>query len=220
MLQGYTLMGHTGLLPSYEAFLGVVATMMVQYSKFMKVGLETAWCRPCGSINYVETLTWARQEHNGFSHQNPLFIGSVLNLKPKLARVYLPPDANCFLSMIPHCLRCKNYINLMVSSKHPTPVWLSPEEADLVIHSPLCIAGVLIYLGSTLSQGCASVWKFASVDDGINPDDKSQCVSYFCLPCATCLISLQCSVLVGIGVEFNFEVIAAAALLKIHALAL
>ena len=132
MLQGYTLTGRTGLFPSYEAFLGIVATMMVQYSKFMKVGLETPWRGPCGSINYIETSTWARQEHNGFSHQNPSFIGSVLNLKPKLARVYLPPDANCFLSTIAHCLRSKNYINLMVGSKHPSPVWLSPEEADMV----------------------------------------------------------------------------------------
>ena len=75
MLQGYTLTGRTGLFPSYEAFLGIVATMMVQYSKFMKVGLETPWRGPCGSINYIETSTWARQEHNGFSHQNPSFIG-------------------------------------------------------------------------------------------------------------------------------------------------
>lgn len=174
MLQGYTLTGRTGLFPSYEAFLGIVHTMMVQYSKFTKMAVETTYRHPCGSMNYIETSTWARQEHNGFSHQNPSFIGAVLNLKPKLARVYLPPDANCFLSTVAHCLRAKNYINLMVGSKQPTPVWLSPEEADL--H---CIAG-------------ASVWKFASVDEGKDPD----------------------VVLVGIGVEITFEVIAAAALLR------
>ncbi|KAF9466555.1 phosphoketolase [Collybia nuda] len=174
MLQGYTLTGRTGLFPSYEAFLGIVHTMMVQYSKFSKMASETSWRQPCGSLNYLETSTWTRQEHNGFSHQNPSFIGAVLNLKPKFARVYLPPDANCFLSTISHCLRAKNYINLMVGSKQPTPVWLSPKEAD---HH--CIAG-------------ASVWKFASVDDGVNPD----------------------VVLVGIGVEVTFEVIAAAALLR------
>ncbi|KAH9481511.1 putative phosphoketolase [Psilocybe cubensis] len=177
MLQGYTLTGRTGLFPSYEAFLGIVHTMMVQYSKFSKMAVETSWRQPCGSLNYIETSTWTRQEHNGFSHQNPSFIGAVLNLKPTFARVYLPPDANCFLSTISHCLRAKNYINLMVGSKQPTPVWLSPEEAD-----QHCIAG-------------ASVWKFASVDDGVNPD----------------------VVLVGIGVEMTFEVIAAAALLRIHA---
>ncbi|TFY80317.1 hypothetical protein EWM64_g3694 [Hericium alpestre] len=174
MLQGYTLTGRTGLLPSYEAFLGIIATMMVQYSKFVKISRETTWREDVGSLNYVETSTWTRQEHNGFSHQNPAFIGSVLNLKPAAARVYLPPDANCFLSTMAHCLRAKNYVNLMVGSKQEMPVWLSPEEADA--H---CVAG-------------ASVWKFASVDDGINPD----------------------VVLVGIGVEMTFEVIAAAALLR------
>ncbi|KAF8869763.1 XFP N-terminal domain-containing protein [Gymnopilus junonius] len=152
MLQGYTLTGRTGLFPSYEAFLGIIHTMMVQYAKFTKMAVETKWREPHGSLNYIETSTWARQEHNGFSHQNPSFIGAILNLKPKLARVYLPPDANCFLSTVAHCLRAKNYVNLMVGSKQPTPVWLSPEEAD-----QHCIAG-------------ASVWKFASVDDGVNPD--------------------------------------------------
>ncbi|KAI0806344.1 D-xylulose 5-phosphate/D-fructose 6-phosphate phosphoketolase [Irpex lacteus] len=174
MLQGYTLTGRTGLFPSYEAFLGIVHTMMVQYSKFVKMSHETSWRHPCGSLNYLETSTWTRQEHNGFSHQNPSFIGAVLNLKPELARVYLPPDANCFLSTVAHCLRAKDYVNLMVGSKQPTPVWLSPEEAD-----KHCIAG-------------ASTWKFASTDEGKEPD----------------------VVLVGIGVEVTFEVIAAAALLR------
>ncbi|KAI0067178.1 D-xylulose 5-phosphate/D-fructose 6-phosphate phosphoketolase [Artomyces pyxidatus] len=180
MLQGYTLTGRTGLFPSYEAFLGIIQTMMVQYSKFVKMSKETTWRESVGSLNYVETSTWTRQEHNGFSHQNPAFIGAVLNLKPSAARVYLPPDANCFLSTMAHCLRAKDYINLMVGSKQPTPVWLSGEEADR--H---CIAG-------------ASIWKFASVDDGLHPD----------------------VVLVGIGVEVTFEVIAAAALLRKHVPAL
>jgi len=174
MLQGYTLTGRTALFPTYEAFLGIIHTMMVQYSKFVKMAYETDWRHDIGSVNFLETSTWARQEHNGFSHQNPSFIGALLDLKPRLARVYLPPDANCFLSTIAHCLRAKNYINLMVGSKQPTTVWLSPEEADR--H---CVAG-------------ASVWKFASVDDGVNPD----------------------VVLVGIGTEVTFEVIAAAALLR------
>ncbi|KAI0091335.1 D-xylulose 5-phosphate/D-fructose 6-phosphate phosphoketolase [Irpex rosettiformis] len=174
MLQGYTLTGRTGLFPSYEAFLGIVHTMMVQYSKFVKMSRETSWRHPCGSLNYLETSTWTRQEHNGFSHQNPSFIGAVLNLKPESARVYFPPDANCFLSTMAHCLRAKDYVNLMVGSKQPTPVWLSPEDADR--H---CIAG-------------ASIWKFASTDEGKSPD----------------------VVLVGIGVEVTFEVIAAAALLR------
>ncbi|KAF5359300.1 hypothetical protein D9756_003216 [Leucocoprinus leucothites] len=174
MLQGYTLTGRTGLFPSYEAFLGIIHTMMVQYSKFMKMAQETIWRQPCGSLNYIETSTWTRQEHNGFSHQNPSFIGAVLNLKPNAARVYLPPDANCMLSTVKHCLRAKNYVNLIVGSKQPTAVWLSAEEAD-----KHCIAG-------------ASVWKFASVDEGINPD----------------------VILVGIGTEMTFEVITAASLLR------
>ncbi|KAI9669582.1 MAG: hypothetical protein M1817_004625 [Caeruleum heppii] len=151
-LQGYTLTGRTGLFPSYESFLGIIHTMMVQYSKFTKMAQETSWRTPIGSINYLETSTWTRQEHNGFSHQNPSFIGAVLNLKPTAARVYLPPDANCFLSTMAHCLRSKNYVNLMVGSKQPQPVFLDSEEAD-----NHCRAG-------------GSVWKFASTDSGMTPD--------------------------------------------------
>jgi len=138
------------------------------------MSLETPWRAHVGSLNYVETSTWTRQEHNGFSHQNPGFIGTVLALKPVIARVYLPPDANCFLSTMAHCLRAKNYVNLIVGSKNPSPVWLTADEAD--VH---CRAG-------------ASIWKFASTDEGQNPD----------------------VVLVGIGMEVNFEVIAAASILR------
>ncbi|KAL9100199.1 MAG: hypothetical protein Q9163_004395 [Psora crenata] len=151
-LQGYTLTGRTGLFPSYESFLGIVHTMMVQYSKFNKMARETTWRKDISSINYIETSTWTRQEHNGFSHQNPSFIGAVLNLKPQAARVYFPPDANTFLSTLSHCLRSKNYVNLMVGSKQPQTVFLSAEEAD-----SHCRAG-------------ASVWKFASTDSGLDPD--------------------------------------------------
>ncbi|KAF9649474.1 D-xylulose 5-phosphate/D-fructose 6-phosphate phosphoketolase [Thelephora ganbajun] len=174
MLQGYTMTGRTALFPSYEAFIGIAQTMMVQYAKFVKMAKETNFRAPNASLNYLETSTWTRQEHNGFSHQNPSFIGAVLNLKADAARVYLPPDANCFLSTIAHCINSKNYVNLMVGSKQPTAVWLSPEEAD--IH---CRAG-------------ASVWRFCSTDEGLRPD----------------------VVLVGIGTEVTFEVIAAAALLR------
>lgn len=148
--------------------------MMVQYSKFNKMAHETNWRGDISSLNYIETSTWTRQEHNGFSHQNPSFIGAVLNLKASTARVYLPPDANTFLSTAAHCLRSKNYVNLMVGSKQPQPVFLSVEEAD-----KHCQAG-------------ASIWKFASTDDGLNPD----------------------VVLVGIGSELMFEVVCAAAILR------
>jgi xylulose-5-phosphate/fructose-6-phosphate phosphoketolase len=173
-LQGYTLTGRSGVFPSYESFLGIIHTMMVQYSKFNKMARESNWRQDIASINYIETSTWTRQEHNGFSHQNPSFIGAVLNLKPAAARVYFPPDANTFLSTLDHCLKSKNYVNLMVGSKQPSPVFLSAEEAE-----NHCRAG-------------ASVWRFASTDSGLDPD----------------------VVLVGIGTEITFEVIAAAMLLK------
>ncbi|WEW55230.1 phosphoketolase [Emydomyces testavorans] len=151
-LQGYTLTGRLGIFPSYESFLGIIHTMMVQYAKFNKMARETTWHRDLYSLNYIETSTWTRQEHNGFSHQNPSFIGAVLNLKPDYARVYLPPDANTFLSTLAHCLKSKNYVNLMIGSKQPTPVYLSVEEAE-----NHCRAG-------------GSVWKFASTDHGLDPD--------------------------------------------------
>ena len=173
-MQGYTLTGRTALFPSYEAFLGIVHSMMVQYAKFGKMARETGWRKPIGSINYLETSTWTRQEHNGYSHQNPSFIGAVLNLKPTAARVYLPPDANTFLSTMAHCLQSKDYVNLMVGSKQPSAIFLSAEEAD-----KHCQAG-------------ASVWKFASTEYGLDPD----------------------VVIVGIGSELTFEVVAAADILK------
>lgn len=173
-LQGYTLTGRLGLFPSYESFLGIVHTMMVQYAKFNKMAQECPWRGDVASINYLETSTWTRQEHNGFSHQNPSFIGAVLNLKPNAARVYLPPDANTFLSTMAHCLRSKNYVNLMVGSKQPSAVFLSPDEAD-----SHCRAG-------------GSIWDFASTEAGLDPD----------------------VVLVGIGAELTFEVVAAASLLR------
>lgn len=148
--------------------------MMTQYSKFNKVCKETPWRKDLSSINYIETSTWTRQEHNGFSHQNPSFIGAVLNLKPKMARVYLPPDPNSFLSTLAHCLRSENYVNLIVGSKQPQPVWLSPQEAEA--H---CRCG-------------GGIWKFASTDAGAKPD----------------------VVIVGIGSDLMFEVIAAAEYLK------
>ncbi|EHK17609.1 uncharacterized protein TRIVIDRAFT_194802 [Trichoderma virens Gv29-8] len=151
-LQGYTLTGRTAIFPSYESFLGIIHTMMIQYAKFSKISRKLSWRGDLSSINYIETSTWARQEHNGFSHQNPSFIGAVLNLKADTARVYLPPDANCFLSTLHHCLGSKNYVNLMIGSKQPTPVYLSAEDA--MEH---CKRGI-------------SIWKFASTHNGEDPD--------------------------------------------------
>ncbi|GAA5902138.1 hypothetical protein JCM5296_006613 [Sporobolomyces johnsonii] len=151
-LQGYTLTGRHGVFPSYEAFLGIVATMMVQYAKFVKMARETSWRGPVASLTYIETSTWTRQEHNGFSHQNPGFISTVLSLPTNLARVYFPADANTSVSVINHCLASKNYINLIVGTKAPSPVFLTVEQAEL--H---CVAGI-------------SIWENYSIDKGVDPD--------------------------------------------------
>ncbi|KAN0060721.1 hypothetical protein ACQY0O_007379 [Thecaphora frezii] len=150
--QGYALTGRIALFPSYESFLGIVATMMEQYAKFLKVGKETDFRPAVPSITYIETSTLWRQEHNGYSHQNPGLINTVLNLPHNVARVYLPPDANCALSTLSHCLRSREYINLVVGSKHETRVYLSEEEA----HAH-CKAG-------------ATTWQAYSTDGGKDPD--------------------------------------------------
>nr|XP_019011514.1 phosphoketolase [Kwoniella pini CBS 10737]OCF50295.1 phosphoketolase [Kwoniella pini CBS 10737] len=173
-MQGYTLTGRHALFPSYESFLGIVQTMIEQYAKFIKMALETRWRGDVAGLTYIETSTLWRQEHNGYSHQNPGLIGSFVALPRHLARIYLPADANCSVSTIDHCLRSKNNINLVIGSKNPTRGWLTAEEAER--H---CIAG-------------ASVWPKYSTDGGKNPD----------------------VVLVGVGVEVTFEVIAAAAILR------
>lgn len=151
-MQGYALTGRYGLFPSYEAFLGIIATMVDQYAKFIKMSKDFPWRLPVPSLNYIATSTLWRQEHNGFSHQNPSFLNTLLNKKGEMVRIYLPPDANCLISTINHCLKSKNYINLVVCNKLEMPQWLTMDEA--ISH---CRAG-------------ASIWKWASVDDGIDPD--------------------------------------------------
>ncbi|KAI8147418.1 putative phosphoketolase [Fennellomyces sp. T-0311] len=153
LLQGYTLTGRTGLFPSYEAFLGIVTTMLIQYAKFLKLGQETLWQRPIPSINYIESSTLWRQEHNGFSHQNPAFLNNLMNLKSDMIRIYLPPDANCMVSTLDHCLRSTNYINLVISAKNPTPLWI-PSAEKAAEH---CRAGI-------------SVWAEYSTEGGRDPD--------------------------------------------------
>lgn len=151
-LQGYLMTGRHGMFPSYEAFLSIAATMMLQFAKFLKFARETTWRLPFASLNYLETSTLWRQEHNGFSHQSPGFINILLNMKANIVRVYLPPDANCLISTFDHCLESRGYVNLVVASKHEMPQWLSMDEA--IAH---CRAG-------------GSVWTWASTDEGVNPD--------------------------------------------------
>lgn len=173
-LQGYLLTGRHGLFPSYEAFLNIIASMMDQYAKFLKMSGELSWRLPVASLNYLQTSTLWRQEHNGFSHQNPGFINTVLNKKSGMARIYLPPDANCLLYTMDRCLRDSNTINLIIAEKRQFPQWLSLPDA--IDH---CRVG-------------ASVWKWASSNDGIDPD----------------------IVLVGIGDNPTVEVMAAAHILR------
>ncbi|KAG9041894.1 hypothetical protein FS837_011620 [Tulasnella sp. UAMH 9824] len=151
-LQGYLLTGRHGLFPSYEAFIGIVTTMIEQYAKFRKVAQETKWREPVASLNYIVTSTLWRQEHNGFSHQNPGLIGNLLTLPRHMTRIYLPPDANCAVSVMAHCLNSKDYVNLIVGSKADTPCFLTVDEAE-----KHCIAGL-------------SVWRKYSTEDGVNPD--------------------------------------------------
>jgi xylulose-5-phosphate/fructose-6-phosphate phosphoketolase len=151
-LQGYLLTGRHGLFPCYEAFVAIVDSMMAQYAKFLKQSAEIPWRKPLSSLTYLLSSEGWRQDHNGYSHQMPGFINTLLNKKAQHVRVYLPPDTNCLLSTIDHCLTSTDKINLVIASKQPMPQWLPLEEADA--H---CRAG-------------ASVWEWASTDSGADPD--------------------------------------------------
>lgn len=151
-LQGYLLTGRHGVFPCYEAFLPIVDGMMNQYAKFLKASLEVPWREPISSLNYVLTSEAWRQDHNGYSHQGPGFINNLLTKKGHTYRIYLPPDANCVLSTVDHCLRATNYINLIIAGKQPMPQWLSMEEA--IEH---CRIG-------------ASIWRWASTNAGEDPE--------------------------------------------------
>lgn len=151
-LEGYLLTGRHGLFHSYEAFIRIVDSMMSQHAKWMKMCDELPWREPLSSLNYLLTSHVWRQDHNGFTHQDPGFIDHILNKKPDVARVYLPPDANTTLSVMDHVLRSRGYINLVVTGKHPAPQWLTMDQA--IEH---CTKGV-------------SVWEWAGTDSGAEPD--------------------------------------------------
>jgi xylulose-5-phosphate/fructose-6-phosphate phosphoketolase len=151
-LEGYLLTGRHGILNSYEAFIRIVDSMVNQHAKWIKMSSELAWREPISSLNYLLTSHVWRQDHNGFTHQDPGFIDHLVNKKAATARVYLPPDANTLLSVTEHCLRSRNYINLTICGKHDGPQWLNIEEATM--H---CTVGV-------------GVWDWASTDQGGEPD--------------------------------------------------
>jgi xylulose-5-phosphate/fructose-6-phosphate phosphoketolase len=146
-LEGYLLTGRHGFFSCYEAFIHIIDSMVNQHAKWLKTTREIPWRKPIASLNYLlSSLVW-RQDHNGFSHQDPGFIDHLLNKKADVVRIYLPPDANTLLSVADHCLRSKHYINLIVAGKQPAPQWLSIDEA--IAH---CTTGL-------------GVWEWASEQD-------------------------------------------------------
>ena len=156
-LEGYLLTGRHGFMHSYEAFIRIVDSMASQHAKWLKVTSELPWRRPIASLNYVLTSHIWQQDHNGFTHQDPGFLNHLVTKKADVVRMYLPPDANCLLSCFDHCIKTKNYINVIVASKHPRPQWLTMDEA--VKH---CTQGV-------------SIWDFASNDQGQDTDIVMAC---------------------------------------------
>jgi xylulose-5-phosphate/fructose-6-phosphate phosphoketolase len=151
-LEAYVLTGRHGLFPCYEAFVTIVDSMVSQYAKWIKTSSELAWRKPVASLNYLLTSHVWRQDNNGYSHQGPGFIDTVVNKKSAVVRIYLPPDANTLLSVMDHCLRSKDYVNVIVAGKQPELQWLNIDEA--VAH---CAQG-------------ASVWQWAGNDNGQIPD--------------------------------------------------
>ena len=156
-LEGYLLTGRHGLFNCYEAFIHIIDSMFNQHAKWLKVSRGLPWRRPLASLNILLTSHVWRQDHNGFSHQDPGFIDHVVNKKAEVVRVYLPPDANTLLSTADHCLRSRGYVNLIVAGKQPAPAWLTMDEA--VAH---CTRGL-------------GIWPWASTDAGAEPDVVLAC---------------------------------------------
>jgi len=156
-LEGYLLTGRHGFFSCYEAFIHIVDSMFNQHAKWLKVTRHIPWRRPIASLNYLLTSHVWRQDHNGFSHQDPGFIDHVVNKKAEIIRVYLPPDANTLLSVTDHCLRSRDYVNVIVAGKQPSPQWLDMDAA--IKH---CTAGI-------------GIWEWASNDEGQEPDVVMAC---------------------------------------------
>ncbi len=156
-LEGYLLTGRHGLFSCYEAFIHVVDSMFNQHAKWLKVTRDIPWRRPIASLNYLLTSHVWRQDHNGFSHQDPGFIDHVMNKKADIIRVYLPPDANTLLSVTDHCLRSRHYVNVIIAGKQSEPQWLDMDAA--VKH---CAAGL-------------GIWEWASNDEAGDPDVVMAC---------------------------------------------
>lgn len=157
MLEGYILTGRHGIFNSYEAFIRIVDSMTSQHAKWLKVTKKLSWRKEVSSLNYILSSHIWQQDHNGYTHQDPGFLNHIVTKKADIVRAYLPPDANCLLSCFDHCIRSKNYINVIIASKHPRYQWLTMDEA--VKH---CTKGI-------------GIWQFASSDDGVEPDIVMAC---------------------------------------------
>jgi xylulose-5-phosphate/fructose-6-phosphate phosphoketolase len=170
-LEGYLLTGRHGFFSCYEAFIHIIDSMFNQHAKWLKVSRTLPWRKPVASLNYLlSSLVW-RQDHNGFSHQDPGFIDHVVNKKADIIRVYLPPDANTLLSVTDHCLRSRNYVNVIVAGKEPQLQWLDMDSA--IKH---CTAGI-------------GIWPWASNDEGQEPDVVMACAGD--VPTAETLAAVQ-----------------------------
>ena len=156
-LEGYLLTGRHGLFNCYEAFIHIVDSMFNQHAKWLKVTAALPWRVKIASLNYLLSSHVWRQDHNGFTHQDPGFLDHVVNKKAEIVRVYLPPDANCLLSVMDHCLRSRHYVNVVIAGKHPAPQWLSMEAA--IEH---CTEGI-------------GIWQWASNDQETEPDVVMGC---------------------------------------------
>ncbi len=156
MLEGYLLTGRHGFIHSYEAFVRIVDSMASQHAKWLKVCNQISWREPIASLNFLLVSHVFQQDHNGYTHQDPGFLNHLVTKKADVVRMYLPPDTNCLLSCFDHCIKTKNYINVIVASKHPRPQWLTKEQAD-----EHCTRGL-------------GVWEFASNDQG-DPDVVMAC---------------------------------------------
>jgi xylulose-5-phosphate/fructose-6-phosphate phosphoketolase len=156
-LEGYLLTGRHGLFSCYEAFIHIVDSMFNQHAKWLATTRRIAWRKPIASLNYLLTSHVWRQDHNGFSHQDPGFIDHVVNKKADVVRVYLPPDANTLLSVADHCLRSRHYVNVIIAGKQPAPQWL-----DIHAASTHCAKGL-------------GIWKWASNEEGGGPDVVLAC---------------------------------------------
>jgi xylulose-5-phosphate/fructose-6-phosphate phosphoketolase len=156
-LEGYLLTGRHGLFNCYEAFIHIVDSMFNQHAKWLKVTAALPWRRKIASLNYLLSSHVWRQDHNGFTHQDPGFLDHVVNKKAQIVRVYLPPDANCLLSVMDHCLRSRHYVNVVIAGKHPAPQWLSMDAA--IKH---CSEGI-------------GIWQWASNDSQGEPDIVMAC---------------------------------------------